>query len=256
MRLPLAHRGLHDRGRGIIENSRGAARAAIEAGYGIECDIQHAACGEAMVFHDEALPRLTAAPGLVADYTAEALGRVLLNGTQESIPTLPVFLALVSGRVPLLIELKDATGVLGPDIGPLERRVAECLANYPGPVAVMSFNPHSVAALAEYAPGVPRGLTSCDFSDGEWALPDYRRAELANLSDADRVGAAFVSHDRRDLDNPALARLKAAGMPILAWTIRSVEQEAAARRIADNITFEGYLPMHRATAAEAGVAED
>lgn len=242
LRVPVAHRGLHDRAHGIVENSRAAARAALEAGYGIECDIQRAACGEAMVFHDEALPRLTAAPGLVADYTAEALGRVLLNGTQESVPTLPEFLALVAGRVPLLIEIKDQTGVLGPDVGPLERRVAECLAGYAGPVAVMSFNPHSVASLADSAPNLPRGLVSGAFSDGEWALPDYRRAELANLSDAARVGAGFVSHDRRDLDNPALARLKRAGLPVLAWTIRNLEQEAAARKVADNITFEGYRP--------------
>ena len=242
LRIPIAHRGLHDRSRGIVENSRAAARAAVEAGYGIECDIQRAACGEAMVFHDDALPRLTAAPGLVADYTAEALGRVLLNGTQESVPTLPELLSIVAGRAPLLIEIKDQTGVLGPDVGPLERRVAECLAAYDGPVAAMSFNPHSVAAMAEFAPTVPRGLTSCAFSDGEWALPDYRRAELANLSDADRVEAAFISHDHRDLANPALTRLKAAGLPILTWTIRSPEQETAARRVAANITFEGYLP--------------
>jgi glycerophosphoryl diester phosphodiesterase len=242
LRIPIAHRGLHDRGRGIVENSRAAALAAIEAGYAIECDIQRAACGEAMVFHDDALPRLTAAPGIVADYSAAALRRVLLNGTEESVPTLPEFLSLVAGRAPLLLEIKDQTGVLGPDVGPLEERVAECLSTYEGPVAVMSFNPHSVAAMAEFAPALPRGLTSCAFSDGEWALPDYRRAELANLSDADRVGASFVSHDCRNLDNPALARLSSAGLAILSWTIRSPDQEARARKVAANITFEGYLP--------------
>lgn len=242
LRIPIAHRGLHDRGRGIVENSRAAARAAMEAGYAIECDIQRAACGEAMVFHDDALPRLTAAPGLVADYPAEALGRILLNGTEEPIPTLPEFLSVVAGRVPLLVEVKDQTGVLGADVGPLETRVAECLAAYQGPVAVMSFNPHSVAVMSELAPDLPRGLTSGAFSDGEWALPDYRRAELANLSDADRTGASFISHDHRDLDNAAVTRLKRAGIPVLTWTIRNPEQEAAARRIADNITFEGYSP--------------
>ncbi len=242
LRLPLAHRGLHDRARGVIENSRAAAVAAIEAGYGIEFDIQRAACGEAMVFHDEALPRLTGAPGLVGDYTAEALGRILLNGTEEPVPTLPELLRLVAGRAPLLIEIKDQTGVLGPDVGPLETRVADCLATYEGPVAVMSFNPHSMAAMAEVAPDLPRGLTSGAFPQDEWRLPDYRRAELANLSDAERIGAAFISHDCRDLDNPAVARLKAAGLPILTWTIRSPESEAAARKVADNVTFEFYRP--------------
>ena len=99
-------------------------------------------------------------------------------------------LALVAGRAPLLIEIKDQDGALGPDVGPLEARVAELLAGYHGPVALMSFNPHSVAALARLAPDRPRGLTTCDFDSADWSLPDYRRAELAALAD---VGA----HRRR-----------------------------------------------------------
>ena len=106
----------------------------------------------------------------------------------------------------------------------------------------MSFNPISVAALAEAAPDRPRGLTTCAFDGADWSLPDYRRAELAALTDAERTGAAFVSHDHRDLANPAVARLKAEGLPILTWTIRSPAEEAAARAVADNVTFEGYRP--------------
>ncbi len=242
LRLPLAHRGLHTRAAGVVENSRAAVAAAVAAGYGVEIDIQRAADGEAMVFHDEALPRLTGAPGLIADHSAEVLGGIRLDGTDETIPTLAEILALVAGRAPLLIEVKDQTGALGPEVGPLEARVAALLAGYAGPVAVMSFNPHSVAALAAAAPDVPRGLTSCGFEEADWSLPDYRRAELAGLVDAERTGSVFVSHDRADLDNPALARLRAAGLAILTWTVRSPVEEAAARRVADNITFEGYRP--------------
>ena len=108
----------------------------------------------------------------------------------------------MAGRAPLLIEIKDQDGALGPGVGPLEARVAELLGGYAGPVALMSFNPYSVAALAAAAPGRPRGLTTCAFDGADWSLPDYRRAELANLTDAERTGAAFVSHDRRDLANP------------------------------------------------------
>lgn len=248
LRVPIAHRGLHDRARGIVENSRAAMREAIEAGYGIELDVQEAACGEPMVFHDEALVRLTEAAGLVRDWTAEALGAIRLAGTDEGVPTLAEILDLVAGRVPLLVEVKDQTGALGPEVGPLEARVAALLAAYQGPVAVMSFNPHSVAALAEHAPDVPRGLVSSAFDERDWALPDYRRAELAGLADVDRVGASFVSHDHRDLDNPAIARLASRGIPILCWTIRSKEEEKAARRIARNITFEGYRPDRPAAA--------
>jgi glycerophosphoryl diester phosphodiesterase len=106
----------------------------------------------------------------------------------------------------------------------------------------MSFNPHSVAAFAAAAPERARGITTCGFDGADWSLPDYRRAELAAIPDVARTGAAFVSHDRRDLASPAVARLRAAGLPILTWTIRSPAEEAEARRIADNITFESYRP--------------
>ena len=240
---PLAHRGLHDRAAGIIENSRSAAEAAIAAGYGIELDVQASSDGEAMVFHDDEMQRLTGLSGLIRDYTAEALAGTTLTGSTDTIPTLADFLGLVAGRVPLLIEVKDQDGMLGPGVGPLEARVAALLAKYDGPVAVMSFNPHSVAALAVAAPQIARGLTSCDFQREDMALPDYRLAELTDLADFDRVGASFVSHHHRDLANPAVTRLAARGVPILCWTVRSPAEEAAARRVARNITFEGYAPV-------------
>ncbi len=237
---PLAHRGLHDRAAGIIENSRSAAEAAIAAGYGIELDIQASSDGEAMVFHDDEMLRLTGLSGLIRDYTAETLARTPLTGTADTIPTLADFLALIAGRVPLLIEVKDQDGMLGESVGPLEARVAALLADYAGPVALMSFNPHSVAAVAKAAPGIARGLTSCDFTREDLSLPDYRQAELTGLADFDRVGASFVSHHHKDLANPAVTALAARGVPILCWTIRSPAEEETARRVARNITFEGY----------------
>ncbi|MBB5221328.1 glycerophosphoryl diester phosphodiesterase [Amaricoccus macauensis] len=241
---PLAHRGLHDRAAGVIENSRAAFRAAIAKGYGIELDVQRSRDGEAMVFHDHEMPRLTDRPGLVHDYDAATLATIpLLDAADgETIPTFAEVLALVAGRVPLLVEIKDQDGALGPDVGGLEARVAALLAGYDGPVAVMSFNPHSVAAMGRDLPGCPRGLTSCDYDDPDLSVPDYRRAELvATLADFGASGGAFISHDRHDLSNPLVAKLKAGGLPILTWTVRSAAQEAEARAIADNITFEGYL---------------
>lgn len=241
---PIAHRGLHDRAAGVIENSRAAFRAAIAAGYGIELDVQRSSDGEAMVFHDHEMPRLTDRPGLVHDYDAASLAAIPLLGAAdgETIPTFAEVLALVAGRVPLLVEVKDQDGALGPDVGPLEARVAALLAGYRGPVAVMSFNPHSVAAFGRALPGCPRGLTSCDYDDPDLSVPDYRRAELvANLADLPASGAAFISHDRTDLASPLVARVKALGLPVLTWTVRSAAQEAEAREVADNITFEGYL---------------
>ena len=242
--IPLAHRGLH--GPGVPENSRAAVAAAIAAGYGIEIDLQVSSDGVPMVFHDSALSRLTAAEGPVRARTAAELGAIRLKGGDEGIPTFAEILALVAGRVPLLVELKDQTGVFGPSDGAFERAVAAVAEGYGGDVAFMSFSPALVAGMAQAAPGRPRGVVTEAYlpEDGP-GLPEETRRALASMLAVDWVGAAFVSHDWHALDMPRVAELKARGLPILCWTIRSAEQEAQARRVADNITFEGY-PAARA----------
>lgn len=236
---PIAHRGLH--GLGVPENSLAAAQAAIDAGYAIELDIQPARDGTAMVFHDYDLARLTGDEGLVAARDPDALAGSRLLGTDQPVPTLRQFLELVAGRVPLLIEIKDQDMSLGPNIGHLHKAVADTLQGYDGPVAVMSFNPHVVAGFHALAPDVPVGLTTCGYDEQDWpGIPEETRSHLAGINDFDQSGACFVSHDKNDLGNPRLDALKAQGVPILCWTIRSAGEEALARRVADNITFEGY----------------
>lgn len=235
---PIAHRGLH--GPGVPENSLAAAQAAMDAGYGIELDIQPAG-DQAVVFHDYDLHRLTGDGGLVAALDPATLSGRRLTGTDQTIPTLQQFLGRVAGRVPLLIEIKDQDMRLGPRIGDLHRRVAGALQGYAGPVAVMSFNPHVVAAFHDLAPALPVGLTTCAFAERDWpGIPPQTRAHLAGIADFDRCGACFVSHDKNDLANPRVDALRAQGVPVLCWTIRSPAEEALARRVARNITFEGY----------------
>lgn len=244
VQIPLAHRGLHDRQAHRPENSRAALTAAIAAGYGAEIDVQLSADGHAMVFHDATLDRLTPDTGPVRARHRTELSRIPLLGGAEHIPALEDVLAVVAGRMPLLIEIKDQSGVLGStDVGPLEQAVADALTRYEGPVAVMSFNPHSVTTLAQLAPRCPRGLITAGFSREHWPhLSDALRDRLRDIPDYDSCSASFVSHEATDLDNPRIAALKAHGAKVLCWTIRSPDAERAARRVADNITFEGYLP--------------
>ena len=244
VKLPLAHRGLHDRHAHRPENSRAALTAAIKAGYGAEIDVQLSADGHAMVFHDTDLDRLTPDTGPLRARHRTELRRIPLLGGAEHIPALDDILTLVAGRIPLLIEIKDQSGVLGStDVGPLEQAVADALAAYDGPVAVISFNPYAITTMAQLAPRCPRGLVSAGFGRDRWPhLPNDLRERLRDIPDYDSCGASFISHEAADLDNPRVAALKAHGAGILCWTIRSVKAERAARRIADNITFEGYLP--------------
>lgn len=238
---PLAHRGYHDRAAGRIENSLSAFAAAIAGGYGIECDIQLSADGVPVVFHDDDLDRVAEATGPVISRRAAELGRIGLRGSADTIPSLAEMLALVAGRAALLIELKDQSGAMGPTDARLESAVAAALAGYRGPVALMSFNPHTVTNLARLAPELCRGLVTCAWRPQENApLTPADCDRLRAIADYDRAGATFISHEVEDLARPRVAELKRQGAAVLCWTVRSAAQEAEARRIADNVTFEAY----------------
>ena len=241
LEVPLAHRALHDVSDGRPENSRAAVQAAIDAGYGIEIDVQQSGDAQAMVFHDYDLARLANGAGPAKALTAAQLADVPLRGGDEGIPTLPEVLALVAGRVPLLIEIKDQTGEMGPSDGALEASVAAALAGYNGPVGVMSFNPHTVRRMADLCLDTPRGLVTCAYDAGVEKLPQDVCDRLREIPDYDTAGCSFISHDWRDLRRPRVAELKAQGADILCWTVKSPADEAEARQIAQNITFEQYL---------------
>ena len=147
---PVAHRGLHDRARGIVENMPGAALAAIEGNFAIECDVQLSADGEAMVHHDDALGRLTEGSGALIGLTATALKEVRFRDTSERMMSLADLCILVRGRVPIIVEVKSHFD----GDRRLVKRMAEVLASYPGPVAGMSFDPDQVVALRQMLPEV------------------------------------------------------------------------------------------------------
>ncbi len=242
LRLPLAHRALHDRAQGRVENSPAAIRAAIAAGYAIEIDVQLSADGRAMVFHDETLDRLTAESGPLQARSADDLSRIRLAGGTDTIPSLAEVLDLVGGRAPLLVEIKDQSLRMTETDGRLEAETARLLSGYRGEVAVMSFNPHAIGHLARLAPRLPRGLTTAAYDRRDWApLPPADCARLRAIPDYDSLLCSFISHEAADLARPRVAELKAHGAAILCWTVRSPEAEAAARQVAQNITFEDYL---------------
>ncbi len=243
---PIAHRALHDKVHARPENSAAAVQAAVDANYGIEIDVQLSADNASVVFHDYDLNRLTDLAGAVTHWTAKDLATIQLKGGDgDGIPTLAKVLKIIAGRVPLLIEIKGQDKQLGPEVGALEKAVADAINDYTGPVAVMSFNPHSVAAMQTLAPGVPRGLVTEYFRQEQWNIAEDRLSALRNIEDYERVGACFISHSRRDLQCSRVAELKNMGARILCWTVRSHEEERNARAVAENITFEGYLPDRR-----------
>jgi glycerophosphoryl diester phosphodiesterase len=238
---PLAHRALHDLADGRPENSRAAIHSAIEKGYGIEIDLQLSADNQAMVFHDYRLDRLANSTGPIRAHSAKTLGATMLRGGEEGIPTFAEVLELIDGRVPLLVELKDQEGQLGPNVGTLERATAKAARGYSGPIAVMSFNPHSVLNMANLMPQIPRGITTSSFIPEKWGMPESICTPLRDISDYDRAQCCFISHEVDDLGRPRVSELKSKGAALLCWTVKSAQQEITARKVADNITFEQYL---------------
>jgi len=174
--------------------------------------------------------------------TADDLTQIpLKHGDGETIPTLEEVLELVDGQAPLLIELKDQDGGMGPNVGALEAATVAALANYGGTVAVMSFNPNSVAEMARLAPQIPRGIVTDSYDHSDIPLSRETCDRLREIPDFDRVDAGFISHEVTDLTRPRVLELRRRGVPVLCWTVRSAKTDAQARHNADNVTFEGYL---------------
>jgi glycerophosphoryl diester phosphodiesterase len=224
--LPFAHRGLHGAGR--VENSRAAFDAAIAAGHGIELDVQASRDGEAMVFHDYQLDRLTGESGDVSARVAAQLASLGLSGTDETIPTLREILQRIAGRVPVLIEVK------APDrnVARLCLAVFRALEGYRGPLGIISFNPEVPRWFAAHAPKVLRGLVITE--QGKRGL----RGRLERAFATWRSGVQFLAYDIRDLPSRFAKKRRKKGVPVFTWTVRSEADRARAFLHADQIIYE------------------
>ena len=223
-----AHRGLH--GAGLAENSPAAFAAAIEAGLGIECDVQRSRDGQAMVFHDWELDRLTGASGTVIERSSAELGRIALKGGTDTIPTLRQVLDLVAGRAPLLIEVKSRRELR---VAPLCLAVRRVLEGYRGPVAVMSFDPRVSLWFHRYSPRIVHGLVVTE---------DGRRTLLARSKRHWSLWLGkpqFLAYDVRDLPSGFAAAQRRRGLPVLTWTVRDEALRDRAALHADAPIAEG-----------------
>jgi glycerophosphoryl diester phosphodiesterase len=240
---PIAHRGLHDARNGVIENTRTAFVRAVEHGFAIECDVQWTNDGEAVVFHDDALNRLTRESGPVASRKAAELDAISIAGSRDgdTINSLSALLDQVAGRVPVIVEIKSR---FDGDLR-LTRRVAEVLHGRDIPVAVKSFDPRIVAALRMMLPDRPRGIVAM----AQYEYPDYadvpadEKRAMANLLHYAETQPDFISWHIKDLPHAAPHLCRAAlGLPVMTWTVRTPEDVIRAGQYADQIVFEGFVP--------------
>lgn len=231
-----AHRGLHNGER--AENSMSAFRAAVEGGYGIELDVRLSRDGRLVVFHDDTLDRVCGREGKVIDFTADELAAFSLNGTADGIPLFTDVLKLIDGRVPLLVEIKE-----DPGNSKVSERTCEILRDYEGEYIIESFNPLSLRTVKGIMPHIPRGILSHRYySYEQYRKPLYFILQSLLLNFLCRP--AFIAYDHRHASAFGLRLIRRLfRTPTLAWTVRSAEEEATARKAGfDGIIFESYIP--------------
>jgi glycerophosphoryl diester phosphodiesterase len=244
---PIAHRGLHDPATGIVENTLAAAGAAIARAISIECDVQISQDGEAIVFHDATLDRLTLASGRLGALSVRELAEIDFKGCSGRIPTLSDLLDRIDGKVPLICEIKSR---FDGDMR-LAHRVSQLATGYGGPLAIKSFDPAIIAHLrASPTPPGPRDnpcplgmVAEARYKGQHWrALTPQQRSVCTNFLHLAETRPDFLSWNVDDLPHPTpflLGRL--ASLPVLAWTVRTQAQKQVAREWADQVIFEGDL---------------
>jgi glycerophosphoryl diester phosphodiesterase len=238
---PVAHRGLHDRARGIIENMPQAFQAAIAGNFSIELDVQLSADGEAIVHHDDALGRLNEGGEKLTQLTAAQLKQVPFKDTADRMITLGELCDLTAGRVPLVVEIKSHFD----GDQKLVRRIVEVLKSYSGPAVAMSFDPDQVLALKELAPKIVRGIVAQrSYDDDYWTKTSAeQRQGMTALRHGFRTQPHFVAFwvDQLPAPAPWIAR-NLFGCPLLTWTVRTPDQRRRAGQYADQMIFEGFVP--------------
>jgi len=241
---PIAHRGLHDRSRGIIENSASAFAAAIEKNFAIECDVQLSSDGIPMIFHDDDLDRLTGVTGPVVARTMAELGsyKLLDSSTNDTPQRFTEFLAQIGGRVLLQIELKQQ-----PDQASTEKLAAtvmDALRSYTGPVTIESFDPRLLVEVRKRGGTMPLGIVTYGYDEPSWDqhIKPGTRFMLRNLLHYPWTRFGFISCRDKSLDLPAVRFFRALGIPVTAWTIKSQAGADAVSDKADQIVFEDFDP--------------
>lgn len=233
---PVAHKGQWGPGSLRPENSLAAFGQAADNGHPIELDVQLSSDGRVVVFHDHELERMTGQDGRLADKTLAELRESRLLGGTETIPALSEALDLIDARVPVFVEIKNEG-----EVGELEDAVAAELAGYAGPVAVMSFNPYSLARMAETAPQYPRGQLSSAFEGEDLAW--YEVFLLRNLMMNWSSRPDFIAYDLAELPDAGTGLQKLRGRPLLGWTAETPEQRLSAEEYCGAVICDpGALP--------------
>lgn len=232
----FAHRGLFAADQSVPENSLDAFRAAVDAGYGVELDVQLTRDKQVVVFHDDTLTRVCGVDARVDAYTLEELKAMPLFGTSERIPLFTDVLAVLDGKIPVIVELKS-----GGDWKTLCEKTLALLRGYAGDYCVESFHPLLVRWFYKNAPDILRGQLSEAARYSRAYMPLYQTVLMSRLLTNILVHPQFVAY--RIGPKCLSARIsEALGAMRVAWTARPTDDHMRLTRRNDAIIFEHYRP--------------
>lgn len=235
---PIAHRGLHDIKAGVPENSLSAFARTADAGYPIELDVQVSSDGEAVVFHDESLSRMTGTRSHISQTQAAKLTQLSLGRNEQRIPLLRDVLDLVNGRVPLIVELKNSHTW----VGRLETETSKVLTGYNGYCVVSSLNRKTVAWCARHLPHLPRGQNLMNLRSMRFTQSKRYSSMSWGPSNLHLTQIQFIGCHISALTSPGVRYLRGQGIPVIIFKVRSQNQMNLTNSHADNVFFEGFLP--------------
>ncbi|NLL77750.1 MAG: glycerophosphodiester phosphodiesterase [Clostridiales bacterium] len=232
-----AHRGLHDNEGDAPENSLKALKKAIDAGFGVELDVQLTKDKVPVVFHDFTLKRVCNVEGKVSDYTYEELQQFRLYNSEEKIPAFEEFLKLADGKVPLIVELK----IEWTDVS-VCKLADELLSKYKGVYCIESFNPLGLIWYKRHRNDVMRGQLSDVFKKEEGLKgPLYFALEHLLLNCVTKPDFIAYNHKYHRMPSRQICRKLYRNLAV-AWTIKTQQQLDDRRKDFDLFIFDSFVP--------------
>lgn len=237
MSVYYAHRGLHNNSAEVPENSMAAFQKAVEAGYGMEMDVQLTKDEVPVVFHDFTLKRVCGKEGKICDYTWEELKEFRLCGSRETIPRFEEVLKMVGGKTPLIIELKvERTDLKTCAV------VDALLKEYPGLYCIESFNPLVLMWYKKHHRDVVRGQLADGFiKSGEFKGVLYYVLQNLLLNWLTKPDFIAYNHKYANILSRKLCHDLYKNMAV-AWTIRSQKELEAAKKEFEIFIFDSFIP--------------
>ena len=233
------HRGLHSAENGAPENTMAAFERCVVHGFGFEFDVRLTADGKLMIMHDDSTLRMTGTDLRISRTSSDELDKLRVGQTEERIPYFSQVLEMVSGRVPLIIELKAENGNHAQLCEAVERE----LSSYKGEYVVESFDPRVVRWYKLNRPQTARGQLTEDFNSRNSDLTKTLGFVMHNYLTNFLTRPDFIAMRLADREGFTHKMLKNVfGARTVVWTAQTEQEMKQCESEGDTVIFENFIP--------------